>query len=70
MISDAFPILQGVRQGAPISPLFYSIFINDLLHQLSIASLGSPLVLYIVDLLHMQMTCVCWLRLHLTFKLC
>lgn len=32
--SNLFPIQQGVRQGAVLSPLLYSLFINDLLYQL------------------------------------
>ncbi len=38
--SRQFPINQGVRQVALLSPLFYSIFINDLLVQLEIQNLG------------------------------
>ena len=38
--SRQFPINQGVRQVALLSPLFYSIFINDFLVQLEIPNLG------------------------------
>ena len=38
--SRYFPIQQGVRQGAILSPLLYSIFVNDLLHQLSSSGHG------------------------------
>ena len=44
MIFDAFPILQGVQQGVLLSLLFYSIFINDLLHQLECSKFGVSIV--------------------------
>ena len=39
-ISRSFPIRQGVRQGAVLSPLLYSIFVNDLLLHLSSSGHG------------------------------
>ena len=39
-ISHLFPIKQGVRQGSILSPLLYSIFVNELLDQLSASSFG------------------------------
>ena len=38
--SASFPIHQGVRQGAILSPLLYSIFVDELLDLLSISGLG------------------------------
>ena len=38
--SRYFPVKQGVRQGAILSPLLYSIFVNDLLHLLSSSGHG------------------------------
>ena len=38
--SRQFPVKQGVRQGAVLSPLLYSIFVNDLLNQLSNSAFG------------------------------
>ncbi len=38
--SRQFSINQGVRQGALLSPLFYSIYINDFLVQLETQNLG------------------------------
>ena len=38
--SQYFPVKQGVRQGAILSPLLYSIFVNDLLHLLSSSGHG------------------------------
>ena len=40
-ISHPFPIRQGVRQGAVLSPLLYSIFVNDLLLHLSSSGHGT-----------------------------
>ena len=40
-ISHPFPIHQGVRQGAVLSPLLYSIFVNDLLLHLSSSGHGT-----------------------------
>ena len=39
--SRSFPILQGVRQGAILSPLLYSIFVDDLLNTLDHSGLGA-----------------------------
>ena len=39
--SRSFPILQGVRQGAILSPLLYSIFVDDLLNTLDHSCLGA-----------------------------
>ena len=38
--SDSFPVRQGVFQGAVLSPLLYSIFVNDLLAQLQSSGFG------------------------------
>ena len=38
--SASFPIRQGVRQGAILSPLFYSIFVDELLDLLSNSGFG------------------------------
>lgn len=38
--SSPFPILQGVRQGAILSPLLYSIFVDELLDDLTSSKLG------------------------------
>ena len=38
--SASFPIRQGVRQGAILSPLLYSIFVDKLLDLLSTSGLG------------------------------
>ena len=39
-VSRSFSILQGVYQGALLSPLLYAIFINDLLIELSCSKVG------------------------------
>ena len=39
-VSSEFPILQGVRQGAILSPLLYSIFVDELLDHLQASSAG------------------------------
>lgn len=41
--SRSFPVSQGVRQGAVLSPTLYAIFINDLLMELENLSLGISL---------------------------
>ena len=38
--SCSFPVQQGVRQGAVLSPLLYCILVNDLLSQLSSSGYG------------------------------
>ena len=42
-ISRKFAIKQGVRQGAILSPLLYSIFVDALLDQLTASGLGATL---------------------------
>ena len=39
-ISTSFPIYQGVRQGAILSPLLYSIFVDKLLNLFTTSGLG------------------------------
>ena len=39
-ISTSFPIHQGVRQGAILSPLLYSIFVDELLGILTTSGFG------------------------------
>ena len=57
--STSFPICQGVRQGAILSPLLYSIFIDELLDILSTSGygvrvnsiyIGAPTCMYADDL--------------------
>jgi len=38
--SNIFQIIQGVRQGGVISPLFFAIFVNNVLHKLMKSKLG------------------------------
>ena len=39
-ISESFPVLQGVRQGGVLSTHFYKMYINPLLFDLELASIG------------------------------
>jgi hypothetical protein len=32
MLSNEFPIHRGVRQGCPLSPILFNLFINDILN--------------------------------------
>ena len=43
-ISEPFPILQGVRQGGVLSPLLYTLFIDDLIKTLKEQNLGCHLL--------------------------
>ena len=39
-ISDLFHVLNGVRQGGILSPLFFNIYMNDLSMQLNMSDIG------------------------------
>jgi len=40
ILSDKFEVTNGVRQGGVLSPLFYSIYIDDLLEKLKRNGIG------------------------------
>ena len=42
-ISDSFNVDQGVAQGCSLSPILFSVFINDLLKEVEQAELGIQL---------------------------
>ena len=42
-LSKSFPVLQGVRQGAVLSPILYSVFTSDLLYDLEHSNLGASI---------------------------
>ena len=42
-ISPAIPILRGVQQGSVLSPIFFLVIMDDLLHQLSQSSCGASI---------------------------
>ena len=42
-ISLAIPILRGVQQGSVLSPIFFLVIMDDLLHQLSQSSCGASI---------------------------
>lgn len=39
-ISDAFSVSRGVRQGGVLSPILFTLYIDDLLHELSTSKVG------------------------------
>jgi len=39
--SESFSIMKGVRQGYPLSPILFNLFINDIINDFS--ELGIPL---------------------------
>jgi hypothetical protein len=39
--TESFPVQQGVRQGAVLSPMLYALFLDDLLRRLRAAHLGT-----------------------------
>ena len=44
--SEGFNVEQGVAQGCSLSPILFSVFINDLLKEVEEAGLGIQLTLY------------------------
>ena len=53
---DNYSIGNGVRQGAVLSPLFFTLYIDMLLIRLHDLGLGCHVVQYLMDPLDMSMT--------------
>ena len=65
LISNPFPVHQGVRQGGILSTELYKVYINDILDQLENSGLGSYIGnIYIVVRRHALMMSP-WLQIHL-----
>ena len=50
VLSDTFPITNGVRQGGVLSPLLFSIYIDDLLVKINRSGYGCGAVAYADDI--------------------
>ena len=53
---DAFSVSRGVRQGGVVSPLLFTVYIDDLLKELSQSSVGCYWGNILLELWHMLMT--------------
>ena len=68
--SRSFRIGQGVRQGALLSPLLYTLFIDDLLDTLESEGLGLHINSIFCGSLHMLMICRWWQSARMSYSWC